>query len=103
MHSSCTHHSWKEALLLDGNPKLTGDLSLLCEELVNLEPNFVRSDCGAVSDATNTAIICPCCICCDPNDATDCDFGDQLAQYDPDWEEGFDRGNDYFLYNITGF
>ncbi|KAI2492840.1 Leucine Rich Repeat [Fragilaria crotonensis] len=90
-----------QALLLDGNPRLTGNLSLLCEELVNLDRDFVRSDCGAV----NTTIICSCCTCCDPNNTTDCDYGDELAQYDPNWQDNFDRGDYYLLYdgNITRF
>ena len=103
MHYTSFHYT--DALLVDGNPKLTGNLTILCEELFIPQPEYFRADCAAVSDATNTTIFCPCCTCCDPNNATDCDYGDELAQYVPNWQDGFDRGNHYILYNdnITRF
>ncbi|KAI2492841.1 hypothetical protein MHU86_21712 [Fragilaria crotonensis] len=85
------------ALLLDGNPNLSGNLALLCEELETRTTYFVRSDCGAVNNATNATISCTCCLCCDPNNATDCKYGNESAQFDPNWGNDFDR--DVYSFN----
>ena len=80
---------------------MTGNLTTLCDEALGLavNPDYVRADCAGINTATNTSIVCPCCVCCDPNNATDCDFGDELAQYDPNWQTGFNRDGLYVLYN----
>lgn len=86
-----------ELLFLDQN-SLTGNITDVCGDFPRLKG--AAADCGGV----NPAVVCPCCqVCCDPNNSTACNEGDSLAQYDPEWNTGYNRQGIYLLrdMNIT--
>lgn len=89
--------SFSEVMLLNDNADLTGNLTSLCNKFPELKG--ASADCGGKTPG----IHCPCCVCCDATNATDCDLGDELAIYDPEWITGYSRGSWYSFdnYNIT--
>jgi hypothetical protein len=69
-------------------------MSFLCQTLDNGYNFLARADCGGENQ---TQLKCSCCYCCDPTNQTDCNFGEELAQYDPTWQSLYQRD----LYNFT--
>ena len=87
-----------ELIFLDHN-SLTGNITDTCEAWRNLKA--AATDCGG------DAVVCPCCqLCCNPigaNGDAECNGGDSLAQYDPEWNTLYNRQGLYLLrdMNIT--
>ena len=85
-----------EALLLDGNKNLTGDVTSICQSLDDLQ--IFRVDCGGKTPNVDpdVSVVCSCssCICCDEANTTDCNY-EELAEYDPTWETGYRREGFY--------
>mmetsp|Transcript_19393 Transcript_19393/g.28733 ORF Transcript_19393/g.28733 Transcript_19393/m.28733 type:complete len:85 (+) Transcript_19393:1823-2077(+) len=73
--------------------KITGDLDPWCNVVAF---QSASSDCNGTSPLVN----CGCCdICCDSSSEADCHDRDRLAQYDPEWQEGYDRKRLYDFRN----
>jgi hypothetical protein len=87
-----------EILWLDHN-NFTGDLKPFCEKARYLIS--ASADCGG----DPPQVTCDCCeFCCDKSSDEPCNDQDRLAQYDPQWEDGFSRGGFYDFredFNIT--
>ena len=85
---------------LNDNSDLTGNLTSLCDNIPALNiPGSATADCGGKTPG----IDCICCLCCDAANSTDCNLGDGLAIYDPEWGTSYTRGPLYYFgnYNIT--
>jgi len=89
-----------QILWMDHN-ELTGNLDIWC-----LTPNrapvvSASADCNG----TTPLVTCKCCdICCDHSSDAKCHDRDRLAQYDPEWKQGYSRRGFYDFrddYNIT--
>jgi hypothetical protein len=76
-----------ELILIDNNT-ITGDTTLVCEEWRRLD-HFI-ADC-------NELINCSCCtLCCDDDSGPCHNDEDLLAEFDPVWEEAYQR-RDYIF------
>jgi hypothetical protein len=87
---------WEGGLILNDNKDLKGDISPLCQALDTGNEFFIRADCRRDDDDDDngnnkTQLICSCCYCCDPANKTDCNYGAELAQYDPTWQTLYNR------------
>ncbi len=78
--------------MLDHN-YLTGDLNSYCNATKAFQDQtYITADCNATSPDSSALITCECCnLCCSSYNDSTCNDEDQLAQYNPEWQDGYQR------------
>mmetsp|Transcript_5212 Transcript_5212/g.6066 ORF Transcript_5212/g.6066 Transcript_5212/m.6066 type:complete len:679 (+) Transcript_5212:49-2085(+) len=89
-----------QILWMDHN-EITGTLDNWCATPNRAPVISASADCNG----TVPLVTCKCCdICCDHSSEVKCHDRDRLAQYDPEWKQGYSRRGFYDFrgdYNIT--
>jgi len=80
-----------DLIMLDHN-YLTGDMKDYCNATeANRDKVFITADCASTPPNSSAQVSCDCCnLCCSYNDLT-CNDDDRLAQYNPEWQDGYQR------------